>query len=88
MYAGPDVMILDEPTRGIDVGAKYEIYNIINTLVSEGKSVIMISSELPEILGMSDRIYVMNEGRIVGEFKGSEATQEGIMAAILKSSND
>ena len=88
MYAEPDVLILDEPTRGIDVGAKYEIYNIINTLVAEGKSVIMISSELPELLGMSDRIYVMNEGRIVGEFKGSEATQEGIMAAILKSSND
>ena len=88
MYAEPDVMILDEPTRGIDVGAKYEIYNIINSLVAEGKSVIMISSELPEILGMSDRIYVMNEGRIVGEFKGSEATQEGIMSAILKSSND
>ena len=88
MYAEPDVLILDEPTRGIDVGAKYEIYNIINALVAEGKSVIMISSELPEILGMSDRIYVMNEGRIVGEFKGSEATQEGIMAAIIKSSND
>ena len=88
MFAGPDVLILDEPTRGIDVGAKYEIYNIINTLVAEGKSVIMISSELPEVLGMSDRIYVMNEGRFVAEFKGSEATQEGIMAAILKSSND
>ena len=88
MFAGPDVLILDEPTRGIDVGAKYEIYNIINTLVADGKSVIMISSELPEVLGMSDRIYVMNEGRMVGEFKGSEATQEGIMAAILKSSND
>jgi putative multiple sugar transport system ATP-binding protein len=88
MYAEPDVLILDEPTRGIDVGAKYEIYNIINSLVAEGKSVIMISSELPEVLGMSDRIYVMNEGRIVGEFLGSEATQEGIMSAILKSSND
>ena len=88
MFAGPDVLILDEPTRGIDVGAKYEIYNIINSLVAEGKSVVMISSELPEILGMSDRIYVMNEGRMVGEFKGSEATQEGIMACILKSSND
>ena len=88
MFAGPDVLILDEPTRGIDVGAKYEIYNIINTLVADGKSVIMISSELPEVLGMSDRIYVMNEGRFVAEFKGSEATQEGIMAAILKTSND
>ena len=67
MYAGPDVLILDEPTRGIDVGAKYEIYCIINDLVEAGKSVIMISSELPEVLGMSDRIYVMNAGKIVGE---------------------
>ena len=60
-------LILDEPTRGIDVGAKYEIYCIINQLVAEGKSVIMISSELPEILGMCDRIYIMNEGKMVGE---------------------
>ncbi len=88
MFAGPDVLILDEPTRGIDVGAKYEIYNIINDLAAAGKSVIMISSELPEILGMSDRIYVMNEGRMVGEFDGAEATQEGIMACILKSSDE
>ena len=87
MFADPDILILDEPTRGIDVGAKYEIYCIINQLVSEGKSVIMISSELPEILGMSDRIYVLNEGEIVGEFDREEATQEKIMAAILKSSN-
>lgn len=86
MFTNPDILILDEPTRGIDVGAKYEIYSIINKLVSEGKSVIMISSELPEILGMSDRIYVMNEGRIVGEFTKEEASQESIMAAILKSS--
>ena len=84
MYANPDILILDEPTRGIDVGAKYEIYCIINQLVSEGKSVIMISSELPEILGMSDRIYVLNEGRIVGEFDREDATQEKIMGAILK----
>ena len=77
------VLILDEPTRGIDVGAKYEIYCIINQLVAEGKSVIMISSELPEILGMCDRIYVMNEGKIVGELAGSEATQELIMSKIL-----
>ncbi len=69
-------MILDEPTRGIDVGAKYEIYTIINDLVAKGKSVIMISSELPEILGMCDRIYVMNEGRMVGEMKGKDASQE------------
>ena len=70
-------------TRGIDVGAKYEIYCIINDLVAEGKSVIMISSELPEVLGMSDRIYVLNEGRIVGEFLAEEASQEKIIACIL-----
>ncbi|MBR0041352.1 MAG: sugar ABC transporter ATP-binding protein [Oscillospiraceae bacterium] len=83
MYTDPDILILDEPTRGIDVGAKYEIYCIINDLVAEGKSVIMISSELPEVLGMSDRIYVLNEGRIVGEFDRKDATQEKIMASIL-----
>ena len=87
LFADPDVLILDEPTRGIDVGAKYEIYCIINDLVAAGKSVIMISSELPEILGMSDRIYVMNEGRIAGELKREEATQEKIMSCILKSSS-
>ncbi len=86
MFADPDVLILDEPTRGIDVGAKYEIYCIINSLVAEGKSVIMISSELPEVLGMCDRIYVMNEGKMVGELEAEEATQERIMARILKSS--
>ena len=86
MFADPDILILDEPTRGIDVGAKYEIYCIINQLVSEGKSVIMISSELPEILGMCDRIYVMNEGRMVGELDGKDATQEKIMTYILQSS--
>lgn len=85
MFADPDILILDEPTRGIDVGAKYEIYCIINNLVAEGKSVIMISSELPEILGMSDRIYIMNGGRIVGELSGEEASQEKIMSSILKS---
>ena len=86
MFADPDILILDEPTRGIDVGAKYEIYCIINALVAEGKSVIMISSELPEVLGMSDRIYVMNEGKIAGELTAEEATQEKVMACILKSS--
>ncbi len=86
MYAGPDVLILDEPTRGIDVGAKYEIYCIINDLVANGKSVIMISSELPEVLGMSDRIYIMNEGKIAGEMDAKEASQEKIMSCILKSS--
>ena len=88
MFADPEILILDEPTRGIDVGAKYEIYCIINQLVAEGKSVVMISSELPEILGMCDRIYVMNEGRIVGELEGKEATQEKIMTYILQSSGN
>ncbi|MDQ0338597.1 D-xylose transport system ATP-binding protein [Caldalkalibacillus uzonensis] len=77
----PKVLILDEPTRGIDIGAKYEIYNIMHRLVDEGVAVIMISSELPEILGMSDRILVMNEGRIVKELSKHEATQEKIMKA-------
>ena len=87
MFADPNVLILDEPTRGIDVGAKYEIYCIINDLVAAGKSVIMISSELPEVLGMSDRIYVMNEGRIAGELSGQEASQEKIMSCILRSAD-
>ncbi len=86
MFTDPDVMILDEPTRGIDVGAKYEIYTIINDLVAEGKSIIMISSELPEILGMCDRIYVMNEGKIVGELSRKDASQEAIMGMILSAS--
>ena len=84
MFTDPDILILDEPTRGIDVGAKYEIYCIINDLVKAGKSVVMISSELPEVIGMSDRIYIMNEGRFVGEMKASDATQENIMACILQ----
>ena len=88
MFADPEILILDEPTRGIDVGAKYEIYCIINQLVAEGKSVIMISSELPEILGMCDRIYVMNEGRMVGELDAKDATQEKIMTYILRSSGN
>ena len=87
MFADPQVLILDEPTRGIDVGAKYEIYCIINKLVAEGKSVIMISSELPEVLGMCDRIYVMNEGKMVGELAAEEASQEVIMSHIINSSN-
>ncbi len=85
MFAEPDIMLLDEPTRGIDVGAKYEIYCIINDLAAAGKSVVMISSELPEVLGMSDRIYIMNEGKFVGEMKAEDATQENIMALILQS---
>lgn len=88
MFAEPDILILDEPTRGIDVGAKYEIYCIINQLVAEGKSVIMISSELPEVLGMSDRIYVMNEGKMVAELDAKEATQEIIMSKIISSDNE
>jgi len=75
----PKILILDEPTRGIDVGAKYEIYKIMNDLVKQGVGIIMISSELPEVMGMSDRILVMSEGRITGEFLREEATQENIM---------
>jgi putative multiple sugar transport system ATP-binding protein len=85
LYSGPEVLILDEPTRGIDVGAKYEIYGIINKLADEGKAVIVISSEMPELLGISDRIYVMNEGRFVAEMPAKDATQENIMRAIMKS---
>jgi putative multiple sugar transport system ATP-binding protein len=85
IFTSPDLLILDEPTRGIDVGAKYEIYTIINRLADEGKSVIFISSELPELIGICDRIFVMNEGRIVGEFDREEATQEGIMKCIMQS---
>ncbi len=85
LFSGPDVLILDEPTRGIDVGAKYEIYGIINKLAEEGKAVIVISSEMPELLGISDRIYVMNEGKFVAEMTAKEATQEKIMRAIMKS---
>jgi len=83
LFANPDILILDEPTRGIDVGAKYEIYTIINRLASEGKGVIFISSELPEILGICDRIYVMREGKIVGEMPASEASQEKVMKYIM-----
>ena len=85
LFAEPDILILDEPTRGIDVGAKYEIYCIINKMVAEGKSVIMISSEMPELLGMADRIYVMNEGKMIAEMDGKEATQEKIMTEIINS---
>ncbi|MCA9920591.1 MAG: sugar ABC transporter ATP-binding protein, partial [Anaerolineales bacterium] len=79
LFAEPEILLLDEPTRGIDVGAKYEIYTIINQLAAEGKGVILISSELPEILGVCDRIYVMNEGKIMGEMPKAEASQEKIM---------
>ena len=86
IFADPEVLILDEPTRGIDVGAKYEIYKIIIQLAEAGKCVVMISSELPEILGITDRLYIMNEGRVVGEMKTSEATQVDIMSTIIRSS--
>ncbi len=85
LFTDPDILILDEPTRGIDVGAKYEIYCLINKMVAEGKSVLMISSEMPEVLGMSDRIYIMNEGKMVGEMNAEEATQEKIMTCIINS---
>jgi len=88
IFAGPDILILDEPTRGIDVGAKYEIYTIINQLAAEGKGVIFISSELPEILGMCDRIYVMCEGRITGEVPRAEATQEKLMRLMTTGSGE
>ena len=79
LFTDPEVLILDEPTRGIDVGAKYEIYSIINQLVAEGKAVIVISSELPELLGICDRIYTISEGRVTGEFPIAEATPERLM---------
>ncbi|WP_108262048.1 multiple monosaccharide ABC transporter ATP-binding protein [Mangrovicoccus ximenensis] len=88
LFADPDVLILDEPTRGIDVGAKYEIYCVIRELAAAGKAVIVISSEMPELLGVTDRLYVMNEGRFVGEMPTSEASQERIMATIIKSAGD
>ena len=83
MFNLPDVLILDEPTRGIDVGAKYDIYCIINELAAAGKCVLVISSELPELLGVCDRIYIMNEGQIKGEKLRSEATQENIMKLLI-----
>ena len=83
LMAEPDVLMLDEPTRGIDVGAKYEIYTIINKLALEGKAVLMISSEMPELLGMCDRIYVVNGGEIAGVLDRSEASQETIMKIIM-----
>jgi putative multiple sugar transport system ATP-binding protein len=83
LFASPDILILDEPTRGIDVGAKYEIYTIINRLANEGKGIIFISSELPEILGICDRIYIMRDGEIVGEMPANEATPENVMQHIM-----
>jgi putative multiple sugar transport system ATP-binding protein len=84
LFTGPKVLILDEPTRGIDVGAKFEIYGLMNRMAEEGRGVVMISSEMPELLGMCDRIYVMAEGRIVGELPSREASQERIMEMIVR----
>ncbi len=84
IYADPDVLILDEPTRGIDVGAKYEIYNIINELAAQGKGIIVISSELPELLGISDRVYALSEGRITGELPIEEATPEAVLTLMTQ----
>ncbi len=88
LFTEPKVLILDEPTRGIDVGAKFEIYGIMNRLAEEGRGVVMISSEMPELLGMCDRIYVMAEGALVGELSGDEASQERIMALIVQAGTD
>jgi putative multiple sugar transport system ATP-binding protein len=85
LFSDPEVLILDEPTRGIDVGAKYEIYTIIAQLAAEGKCVLMISSEMPELLGMCDRICVLNEGAFVAEFSAAQASQEKIMRSIVTS---
>ena len=79
LFTQPEVLILDEPTRGIDVGAKYEIYRLIHRMADEGKAVILVSSELPELLGMSDRIYTICEGRITGEIASRDANQEKLM---------
>ncbi|GIF14078.1 multiple monosaccharide ABC transporter ATP-binding protein [Actinoplanes teichomyceticus] len=84
IFTDPDVLILDEPTRGIDVGAKYEIYTIINRLADEGKAILVISSELPELLGICDRIYTLSAGRITGEVPRAEATQESLMTLMTK----
>jgi putative multiple sugar transport system ATP-binding protein len=84
LYTDPEVLILDEPTRGIDVGAKYEIYTIVNQLAEAGKAVLVISSELPELLGICDRIYTLSEGRITGELPTGEATQERLMELMTK----
>jgi putative multiple sugar transport system ATP-binding protein len=84
IFAGPDVLILDEPTRGIDVGAKFEIYTVIDKLAAEGRAVVFISSELPELLGMCDRVYTMAAGRVTGEFSRAEASQESLMRQMTK----
>jgi len=87
LNTSPEILILDEPTRGVDVGAKYEIYGIINELAAQGKAVIVISSELPELLGLSDRIYTIAEGRITGDVPREEATQERLMQLMTVGEN-
>ena len=82
MFTDPDILILDEPTRGIDVGAKYEIYGIIQKLAAQGKGVIVISSELPELLGISDRIYTIFEGQITNEFPIADASPETLLKSM------
>ncbi len=86
IHTDPDVLILDEPTRGIDVGAKYEIYSIINRLSSAGKGILVISSELPELLGICDRIYTLSEGRITGELPVAEADPERLLTLMTMES--
>ncbi len=83
----PKVVLLDEPTRGIDVGAKFEIYELINDLKAQGVAVLLVSSELPELIGMSDRILMLAEGRIGGSFEGSQITQEALLAAAMRPSH-
>ena len=83
MLSQPDVLILDEPTRGIDVGAKYEIYCVINELAKAGKAILVISSEMPELIGTCDRVYVINEGEIAGELENDDISQEKIMQCIM-----
>jgi len=84
LLINPEILILDEPTRGIDVGAKYEIYSIMSELASQGKSIIMISSEMPELLGMTDRILVMSQGRLAGIVETKETSEEDIMRLATK----
>ena len=84
LLTDPDVLLLDEPTRGIDVGAKYEIYQLILDLANKGKTVIMVSSEMPELLGVCDRIVVMSGGRVAGEVDARNTTQEAIMTLAAK----
>ena len=87
LFTEPDLLILDEPTRGIDVGAKFEIYGIIQRMAAEGKGVILVSSELPELLGLSDRIYTICEGAITGVLDKGHADQESLMRLMTKTSS-